>query len=340
VALLAILLITGMLASTSALAITFAPTDFTEDDEGANDEPGQKDLTAQASKVDPNSPFHFYTAWKWDDIAWSGNNTGDGCSLFDTDATGTVGDGLVDYAVCATVTGGGNVQGQDTQVTLVSVTLYSCSDKRADRCTNPVLLVTKTTDASTYCTVTDSASGQFDSTDTLIVCDITALAATATPAVTDLTGGTLLNTCSYPSKEPNSDPSDCVLTPTAVNTSVATLASATWSVTVNDTATMTPIGATGSVVFKLWGVNTAGVCSTLVYQSNPVTLVNGVASTAAAGTASGSKVITNATVDVDGIYYWTAEYTPGVGDLFNASASACGATGETVTIDLTPVTVS
>ena len=83
-----VLLATGAFASTALAAPTFT---FTVDDQGANDEPGQKDLTAQSSAVDGGN---FYTAWKWDDIAWNGNNTGDGCSLFDTDS-----DGLVNYAV-------------------------------------------------------------------------------------------------------------------------------------------------------------------------------------------------------------------------------------------------
>jgi hypothetical protein len=324
---LAFLLITGMLATTSALA---APSfTFQQDTDGANDEPGQKDLTAQASAVDQTSPFHFFTAWKWDDLSWSGNNTGDGCSLFDNDNPVNF---FVDYAVCATVAGG---QGAAV-VTLSTVTFYSCNDKWQDRCGNPVLLLTAsastTPAASTYCTVTDSAPGQFDTADTQIVCDITALEAAAGLTAGTLGGGSLLNTCSYPSREPNSDPSDCVVTPTAVNTSVATQASGTWSVTLNDTATMTPDTATGSVVFKLWGVNNAGTCQTLIWQSNSVTLTNGVASSVNAGTASGSRTITNLTVDTDGIYYWTVDYTPGTGDLFNASSSLCGATNETVTI--------
>ena len=93
--------------------------------------------------------------------------------------------------------------------------LYSCSDLRNDRCTQPTLAFIAIATAGTYCTVTDKAPGSFDAQDTLIVCNITALAAAANPPVTTLTGGTLLNTCSYPSQEPNSDPSDCVLTPTA-----------------------------------------------------------------------------------------------------------------------------
>jgi hypothetical protein len=304
------MLLTGFAVAPVLAAPSFT---FTGDDQGPNDEPGQKDLTAQSSAVDAVAPNHFFTAWKWDDIAWNGNNTGDGCSLFDTDANG-----FVDYAVCATVQG-------KNPVTLKSVVLYSCSDKRVDRCTNPVVRFTATTTAGTYCTVTDKAAGQFDAQDTLIVCDITALAAASTPPITDLTGGTLLNTCSYPSQEPNSDPSDCVLTPTAVNTTTTTQASTSWSVTLMDTATVSN-SATGSVVFKLWS---DAACSVLVFTSPSITLDSN-----SQATTSGFTV-TNLTVDNDGIYYWTVDYTPT--GLFNASSSACGASNETITINQ-PVT--
>lgn len=318
-ALLAIVMLGTGLTATSVLA---APSfTFTPDDQGANDEPGQKDLTAQASAVDATAPNHFFTAWKWDDIAWSGNNTGDGCSLFDTNDNG-----FVDYAVCGTVQG-------KAPVTLKSVSFYSCTDKRVDRCSNPVLLASYTATAGTYCTVTDQATGTFDAKDTLIVCDITLLAASVSPPITDLTGGTLLNTCSYPSQEPNSDPSDCVLTPTAANTSVTTSASATWSVTLKDTATLSPSTATGSVVFKLYGDAT---CTTLVWTSGSIALdSNGQATSSGTGTPSGANVITNLTVDSDGVYYWVVDYTPT--GLFNASSSSCGDTNETITIN-TPVT--
>jgi hypothetical protein len=301
-----------MLASTLLVSAAVAAPSFTfqGDDQGANDEPGQKDLTAQSSAVDASAPNHFFTAWKWDDTAWSGNNTGDGCSLFDTDA---VKNGLVDYAVCGTVTG-------KNPVTLLAVSLYSCSDKRVDRCTNPVLRLTATSTASTYCTVTDKAGGQFDSADTLIVCDITALAAASNPPISDLTGGTLINTCSYPSKEPNSDPSDCVVTPTAANTSVSTQSGGTWSVTLSDSAQLTPNSATGSVVFNLWSDS---LCTVSQWVSASVGLnASGAASTSGAGTTSGTNVITNVNVNSDGKYYWTVDYTPS--GLFNASSSACG----------------
>jgi hypothetical protein len=328
-ALLTIVVLFTGLAATSVLAAdpVAANFTFTVDDQGQNDEPGQKDLTAQSSL---NFDGSFYTAWKWDDIAWNGNNTGDGCSLFDTND-----DGFVEYAVCATVIG-------KDPVTLLSVSVYSCNNKWADRCGNPVLrfATTSAAQASTYCTVYDEATGTFPiaspDKDTLIICNITELAAASTPPITDLVAGTLLNTCSYPSREPNSDPSDCVLTPTAADTSITTSATSTWSVTLQDTATLNPSTATGSVVFNLWGDAT---CSTLVWTSAAITLdSNGQATTpATGGTPNIGPVITNTTVDGDGIYYWTVDYSPT--GLFNPSASSCGDTNETIQINL-PVTTT
>jgi hypothetical protein len=299
-----VILATGAFAGTALAAPTFV---FTPDDHGANDVPGQKDLTAQSSAVDGTSG-DFYTAWKWDDIAWSGNNTGDGCSLFDTNS-----DGFVDYAVCGTVIG-------KNPVTLLSVTLYSCNDKWVDRCGGSTLLFTTTSTASTYCTVIDQASGTFGGTDTEIYCDITTLAAAASPAITTLTGGTLLNTCSYPSQQPNSDPSDCVLTPTAANTSTTTLSSGTttWSATLNDVATLNPSTATGSVVFKLYYNDSTCAAASLIWTSPSVTVTaSGTATTAGGGTPNNGNTVSTA-----GTYYWTTAYTHT--GLFNDSASNCG----------------
>jgi hypothetical protein len=297
-ALLAIVMLgTGLMATSVSAAHTVTASDFTftVDDKGANDEPGQKDLTAQSSL---NHDGSFYTAWKWDDTAWNGKNTGDGCSLFDA---GT--DGLVDYAVCATI--GGNPP------VFKSVTVYSCNNKWVDRCGNPVLLYTSTT--STACTIS-SASGTFDGTDTLAICNITTLAIAANAA--GLGATTLINTCSYPSQEPNSDPSDCVLTPTAQNTSVGTLSggSVTWSATLSDTATLTPSSATGSVVFKLYS---DASCTTLIWTSPSISLSSGSATTAGGGSPNDGNTVSTA-----GTYYWIVDYTPT--GLFNASSSTCG----------------
>jgi hypothetical protein len=279
-----VILATGAFAST-AFAVTFS---FVPDVQGANDVPGQKDLTAQASAFDGST---FYTAWKWDDTSWSGKNTGDGCSLFDTD-----GDGLVNYAVCATVTG--------KTPALLSVTTYSCGDGRPDRCTNPTLLLTDTTS----CTITNNVAGPFDSSDTQATCNISTIAtAISVPA---LGNATLLNTCSYPSQEPNSDPSDCVVVIANQDVVVSTQSggSAVWTATLTDTATLAPSGATGSVVFKLY--SDIG-CNTLVWTSGSDSTVPFEASHDVTGPTSGTAT-----------YYWIAEYTPT--GAFNSDSSACG----------------
>ena len=294
----ACMLLTGVTASAVLAAPSFT---FTVDDQGANDEPGQKDLTAQSSASDAGV---FYTAWKWDDTAWSGNNTGDGCSLFDTD-----GDGLTNYALCATVS-------KKNPVVLNSFVLYSCSDGRADRCTNPQALVTKVgAAAASYCTITDKAAGSFDAQDTLIVCNISAIAAEA--GITVFGTGTLLNTCSYPSREPNSDPSDCVLTvqpPTVTSTSTTPGGSATFSATLTDSASVSNNGQ-GNVTFHLYSDST---CTTEVFSAT--------VATDAAGAAS-----TSTTTTVAGTYYWTAHFEPTDPTAFDASDSVCGSEVITVT---------
>jgi hypothetical protein len=299
------LILGTMVLVTSVLA---APSfTFVGDDEGPNDEPGQKDLTAQSSAFDlATDPDDFYTAWKWDDTSWSGKNTGDACSLFDTD-----GDGLTNYAVCVTI-GTKDAVEQSTR-------FYSCKDTRSDRCTGAVLEGTEGIDSSaSWCSVA-SATGQFDATDTQATCNISLISDDL--GIGGLDNATLLNSCSYPSQEPNSDPSDCVVTITNLNTSVGTLSAgtATWSATLSDTATMSPISATGSVVFNLWQDSS---CTVSQWVSGSVNLVSGIASTAGASTTSGTNVITDTTVDADGVYYWTVDYTPS--GAFNGSSSQCG----------------
>ena len=302
-------LVAGMgLLATSVQAGNTPPTfTFVPDDAGANDEPGQKDLTADASKFDADSDF--WVAWKWDDTRWSGSNTGDACALFDEE-----GDGNADFAVCVTI--GSPAQELSTRV-------YSCTDARADRCTGSTLVDTEGS-GETWCVVTNNVAGGFagGGNDTQASCNISNIADDVPTLDTDiLNSANFLNSCSYPSQQPNSDPSDCVHQIPNLNTSVSTLSSGTttWSATLNDTATLNPTTATGSVVFKLWS---DASCTTLVWQSTAVNLASGTASTVGAGTASGSNTITQATVDGDGVYYWTVQYTPT--GAFNSSSSACG----------------
>lgn len=312
-----VMLGTGMLATTALAVPTF---NFVQDVDGPNDEPGQKDLTADSAALDGSD---FYTAWKWDDTSWSGGNTGDACSLFNTDS-----DPNANYAVCVTVA---------KPAIETSTRAYSCSDNKADRCTGAVLEGTEGTDSSgDWCSVAP-ATAAFppppQGGDTQATCNITLIAGDL--ALGGLNFGTFLNSCSYPSQEPGSDPSDCVhrTAPTPVSAVTAPTSTTTWSATLNDRVQLTPSTADGSVVFKLWDQNLAGVCTGLVWQSNSVALANGFATSVGAGTASGNNVVTQTNSFGDLTFYWTVDYTP-TGN-FQAPSVVCG---ETTTI--TPASVS
>jgi fimbrial isopeptide formation D2 family protein len=173
-----------------------AALEVINDEQGANDEPGQKDLTQLGIDYAglPNSVF---VQFNLDDTAWSGNNSGDGCTLFDTDD-----DLNVNFSLCATVKG--------SPAAIVSTTLYACTaDAKVDRCTGPSLLMSWDADDEGPCDAailgTDPfPTGDFHPNDAVITCTIDLSLVGATSAE-------LVNVCSYPSQEPNSDPSDCVL---------------------------------------------------------------------------------------------------------------------------------
>jgi len=165
------------------------------DEGGVDDAPGQKDLTATSS--DSTATALILTV-NWDITSTSGNNTADACYLFDSD-----GDGFANVAICVSWKGSGSLQ---------TVTKYTCNDTARDRCAGA--------DAGTalstgMCTVTTTATDPFGSassdapnTDAKATCTI--------PFTTITAGGTistLVNTCSYPSQQPNSAPSDCLLVP-------------------------------------------------------------------------------------------------------------------------------
>ena len=88
------------LGAASAAPLTFV------DDGGADDEPGQKDLNSLT--VDYGAPGgpSINVKWGWDDTATTGNNTLDGCALFDTDA-----DGFANYSFCVIVAANERPQG-------------------------------------------------------------------------------------------------------------------------------------------------------------------------------------------------------------------------------------
>ena len=180
-----------------------------------------------------------------------------------------------------------------------STRVYSCGDTRDDRCTGSVLEGTED-GTPDYCSVA-SAAGQFGGIDTQATCNISALAADL--GLSGLNNATLLNSCSYPSQQPNSDPSDCVITVANQGVTVSTQSGGTitWSATVTDSATLAPASATGSVVFELFSDATC-TAANLVFTS--------VADATAPYQAS--TTITNSTADAgsDGKFYWIATYTP------------------------------
>jgi len=184
------------------------------DDGGADDETGQKDLSFLTVDYAP-SVGDIAVTWGWDDTSWSGNNSGDACTLFDTD-----GDGFANFSLCITVKGAGVYQ---------ATRLYSCAaDNRTDRCAGPAPDNTFTSTGSAEVVADSDPFGadpqspnydpnHFDTND----CDVNTACSTD-DTVANLTvlladvgaaDAKLLNVCSYPSQEPNSDPSDCVVTP-------------------------------------------------------------------------------------------------------------------------------
>ena len=185
------------------------------DDMGADDYPGQKDLnylTVDHAPLDGDLGI----AWGWDDTAWSGNNTGDACALIDTDS-----DGLANYSLCVTV--------ENTPAVWKSTRLYSCHDTQSDRCDNPTLVsITHGSEATASVTANSDPFGKvggpyYDASHVTgntcgekTGCYTADTVANLTVFMDDVGGAAsanLINVCSFPSQEPNSAPSECVITP-------------------------------------------------------------------------------------------------------------------------------
>ncbi len=182
-----------MFASGTASAASVCVNDL----QGANDEPGQKDLTKMCSDLANAVSGNITISFDWDDIAWSGNNSGDGCALFDTNNEGNA-----NYSLCVVVKG--------KPATYNSTRLYSCNDANSDRCGGSTLIspFASVCSAAVSGTVANPAdpfpAGHDFPKDTVANCTIQ-LADVGGAAITKL-----IDVCSYPSQQPNSDPSDCV----------------------------------------------------------------------------------------------------------------------------------
>ncbi len=310
---LALLLAAGMLVVVTAASGAFFPPNpsdpdaaayaITVDENGPNDVPGQKDLTLHGLD-ESGLPNQLKVLWDWDEISISGNNTLDACSLLTSDANI-----FADYALCLTLGG--------QPLAPLATTLYSCGDTRVDRCASQIAVVVLPANASTSCSfaVTNNtdpfpgpaskAKGTAYPQDTRAKCtlDLPEIAGATGVPVADLD---LINTCSYPSQQPNSDPSDCVLIPRDATLIIVKDA--------DDDTTAFPFTVTGG-----------GTFSGNVSDGSPQTvgIVSGVNTTVAEGTEPTGWAFTSASCT--GSTLTGGNGTPG------KSITVKAATGNTIT---------
>src|SRR5436309_1932078 len=223
-------LLLALLAAAPARAVCIT------DELGPDDVPGQKDLN-EWCEPGPTCSSSSPTAslkWQFDDVNWTGSNTGDSCALIDTNR-----DGLADRAICVTVFGAARMAGKCSNNQFLGCITnkgcgsggtcifpsnntgaprcYTCGNDRPTRCTNPQPVVCTSLCSVGVAVGSDPFSGVASHTarkcngtncvtnDTAVNCCLTS---------TDIgTSGELIDVCSYPSQQPNSDPSDCVITP-------------------------------------------------------------------------------------------------------------------------------
>ncbi|MBA4180761.1 MAG: hypothetical protein C0506_09255 [Anaerolinea sp.] len=325
----------------------------TIDADGANDEPGQKDLT-QMSVDNAGAPTSFAITWNWDETVLTGANTADACALFDSD-----GDGNVNFSLC---------QEWEQNVAQPTTVLYSCSDKKPDRCTAPNQAVAS---PSSACSATIDLSGDpFDATfpggpgddypaDSKTLC--TAVLADVGGPATEF-----LNVCSYPSGQSGSDPSDCILpsVPTTalltiikevVNGNGGTAASSDFTIAVtgtNATPSSFPGSSTGTAVtmdagtFSITESGPSGYSGSISGTGCPTTFGASAAVSIAAGATvtctitnddiapklTVTKVVTNnnggtAVVADFPLFVDATAVTSGVQNTFNAGAHTVSETG-------------
>ena len=256
------------------------------DEQGLNDEPGQKDLTKMCLDTASTNPLSI--SWDWDDTAWSGSNTGDACSLFDTDT-----DGFANFALCVTV--------HNDPAEYQSKGLYSCNDTKSDRCAGAIAI----SPISSTCTAGIQSSdpfvgGEAYPNDTVASCVV---------QLSEVGGSSskLLDVCSFPSQEPGSDPSDCIVASTASQTGllevrkvlVPSTDSGLFNLQIDGTTYATNVGDLGTTGEKIvnagdhtvgeiagTGANLANYTSEIVCKNN-----NGTGSIIASSSTSGPLTV-------------------------------------------------
>ena len=227
---LAVTLVLGLLAAAPVRAGCIM------DGQGGDDVPGQKDLSelCEPGPTCSSSSTTLSLLWQFDDTNWSGGNTGDACALIDTNR-----DGLADRAVCVTVFGNAQMAGKCSNDQTLSCTkdqncpsggkcvfptnstgaprCYTCANTRKTNCINAMPVACTSVCSAGIALGADPFYGYPIHTankcngsnclanDAAVNCCLTSNDVGA--------GGELIDVCSYPSQSPNSNPSDCVITP-------------------------------------------------------------------------------------------------------------------------------
>jgi uncharacterized repeat protein (TIGR01451 family) len=251
---------------------------YVTDDAGADDEPGQKDLNSLAvdySHIDTDNQL--WVKWTWDIDSLSGNNSADGCVIFDTD-----GDGLANYMLC-------NFWRQNQQQVAGSPLLYVCNDQDTDNCGGNA--TTQPLSTGTSCSISNvpDAFGGRGGAQASTVNDTQS---TCVVNLADINSGQVTNICSYPSGQPTSDPSDCVFQPntTAFLEIVKTAGGDT---TTPFNFSLSPAARDGSSSFTVNGGETSSlirITSGTSYQLSEVNLPSGWQLNTAQCTVNGQNV--------------------------------------------------
>jgi hypothetical protein len=284
----------------------------TPDVDGANDVPGQKDLSSQ--NVDyAGLPNTIKTQWNWDELKTSGNNTLDACSLLDSDSPTN---GFADFAVC------GTTKGTAESPIVTTTTLYSCGDTRADRCSSQLGII-PSPPALSSCTSAVSNTDPWNGTGKAKGANYPDdLQATCNLVLDDfgvaVNSLVLINTCSYPSQQPNSDPSDCVLKtiPFTTPTLSTTPANAeTFSETLSDSLDLVNALAGGKATFILYAsLADCQNSANALFTDADVDVIGGKASTAGFSVSP----------SVETTYHWLVTYSGDLANHLNPNTTACG----------------
>jgi hypothetical protein len=224
---LVIIAVFAVLFAISAMpASAMIPGFFTVvDQQGANDQPNQKDLT-QMGRLDTTN--YLKVAWDWDDVDFT-SQAGDACALFDTN-----GDGNINAAVCSEVVNGpGWTLANPIIIQNVAVLgsmpyVFTCGDNKPDRCTQPTNRVTNIGGTSAGVLGSENQTGFLNETGNLVTNfdpfpagDFYPKDTTVQVNInkswlsTNFPGAVMVNVCSYPSiaNGVNNAPSDCIVNP-------------------------------------------------------------------------------------------------------------------------------